>query len=305
MTGELHMSALPPAAWLDVSFTSQDGLRLYARHYPAIAASSGRRPVLCLPGLTRNSRDFHDVAQVLSTDPIASRDVYTLDSRGRGASDHDPDWKHYSVPVETTDALDFLTARDLHGAAVIGTSRGGILAMMMAAARPTGIGAAILNDVGPIIERNGLARIMAYVGRIPVPADWAEAARMALDMTREQFPHLTSADADALARQWFNDANGKPVPAYDAAIAKSLTLPDGPMPALWKQFGALSHVPVLVLRGGTSDLLTETSVAEMGRRHPNLTAHTVPDEGHAPLLRDAATQAVIQAFLQRTDAATG
>ena len=87
MTGELHMSALPPAAWLDVSFTSQDGLRLYARHYPAVAASSGRRPVLCLPGLTRNSRDFHDVAQVLSTDPIASRDVYTLDSRGRGASD--------------------------------------------------------------------------------------------------------------------------------------------------------------------------------------------------------------------------
>ena len=116
---------------------------------------------------------------------------------------------------------------------------------------------------------------------------------------------LTLADADVLARQWFNEVNGKPVPAYDAAIAKSLVLPKGPMPELWKQFGALNHVPVLVLRGGTSDLLSAEHVAEMGRRHPNLTAHTVPNEGHAPLLRDAATQAVIQSFLERTDRVTG
>ena len=291
------------AGWRDVSFSSRDGLRLYARHYPAAHAAPLRaqRPVLCLPGLTRNGRDFHDIAVALSTDASTPRDVYTLDSRGRGGSEHDPDWKHYSVPVETADALDFLTSQNVHGAAVIGTSRGGILAMMMATARPSSIGAAILNDVGPVIERNGLARIMAYVGRIPVPVDWAEAARMTLDMSREQFPMLTPSDADVLARQWFNDVGGKPVPAYDAAIAKSLVLPKGPLPDLWKQFGALSLVPVLVLRGGTSDLLTEASVADMRRRHPNLVAHTVPDEGHAPLLRDAPTQAVISAFLQRTD----
>ena len=287
--------------WTDIDFSAQDGLKLYARHYPAAAGSGNRRAVLCLPGLTRNSRDFHDIAAVLSSGPEA-RDVYTLDSRGRGRSANDPTWQNYSVPIETRDALDFLVSRDLRGVAVIGTSRGGVLAMMMAAARPSSIGAAILNDVGPVIERNGLARIMAYVGRIPVPSDWAEAAAMTHDMTREQFPRLTKADAEALARQWFNDVNGKPVPAYDAAIAKSLVLPSGPMPALWKQFGALDHVPVLVLRGGTSDLLTAASVAEMATRHPNLTHHTVPDEGHAPLLRDTPTQSVIQAFLKRTDA---
>ena len=292
-------------AWKDLSFTSTDGLKLYGRHYAAVGGAGGRRPVLCLPGLTRNSRDFHDVAIALSGASEVARDVYTLDSRGRGGSAYDTEWKHYSVPVETGDALDFLTSLDVHGAAVIGTSRGGILAMMMAAARPSAIGAAILNDVGPVIDRNGLARIMAYVGRVPVPADWAEAARMTLDMSREQFPLLTLADADVLARQWFNEVNGKPVPAYDAAIAKSLVLPKGPMPELWKQFGALNHVPVLVLRGGTSDLLSAEHVAEMGRRHPNLTAHTVPNEGHAPLLRDAATQAVIQSFLERTDRVTG
>ena len=289
------------AAWKDLSFSAMDGLKLYGRHYPATGGAANRRPVLCLPGLTRNSRDFHDIAVALSTAAGAARDVYTLDSRGRGASAYDSEWKNYAVPIETRDALDFATSLGLHGVAVIGTSRGGILAMMMAAARPSAIGAAILNDVGPVIERNGLARIMAYVGRIPVPADWAVAARMTLDMSREQFPKLTLADAEVLARQWFNDENGKPVPAYDAAIAKSLVLPSGPLPALWKQFGALAHVPVLVLRGGTSDLLTEESVRAMAAKHPNLTAHTVPDEGHAPLLRDAPTQGVIRTFLEGTD----
>ena len=290
------------AAWTDIAFTAQDGLKLYARHYPANGGAGPRRAVLCLPGLTRNSRDFHDIALALSSGANA-RDVYTLDSRGRGSSANDPPWQNYSVPIEARDALDFLTSRGAHGVAVIGTSRGGVLAMVMATQRPTSIGAAILNDVGPVIERNGLARIMAYVGRIPVPADWAEAARMTYDMTHEQFPRLTLDDAGILARQWFNDVGGKPAPAYDAAIAKSLVLPDGPMPALWKPFAALNHVPVLVLRGGTSDLLTEASVTEMAKRHPDLVHHTVPDEGHAPLLRDAPTIAVVSAFLQRTDAA--
>lgn len=287
----------------DLHFTSKDGLRLYARHYPAVGGAGSRRPVLYLPGLTRNTRDFHDVAMALSSTPGTARDVYALDSRGRGGSAHDPNWKNYSVPVETGDALDFLASIDVDHAAIIGTSRGGILAMMMAAARPSAVGAVVLNDVGPVINRNGLARIMAYVGRTPIPVDWAEAARMTLDMSREQFPRLTLEEAAVLARQWFNDANGKPTQAYDPAISKSLVLPDGPMPALWKQFGALANVPVLVLRGGTSDLLSEADVTEMQKRHPNLSAHTVADQGHAPLLRDAPTQAIVRTFLERSDKA--
>ena len=285
--------------WTDITFTSRDGLQLYGRHYPA--ASSRRRPVVCLPGLTRNSRDFHDLALLLADPRGHRRDVYTLDSRGRGQSEHDPDWRNYAVPVELNDALDFMTRMDVSGAAILGTSRGGILAMVMAGVRPAAMGAVILNDIGPVIERNGLARIMAYVGRMPVPANWSAAQRIVLDMSREHFPHLTDADADVLARQWFNDVGGKPAPGYDLALAKALVLPDGPLPEMWKQFGALARVPALVLRGANSDLLSEATVAAMGRRHPDLAAHVVPDEGHAPLLRDAPTQAVIQEFLVRTD----
>ena len=285
--------------WTDITFTSRDGLQLYGRHYPA--GGSRRRPVVCLPGLTRNSRDFHDLALLLADPRGHRRDVYTLDSRGRGQSEHDPDWRNYAVSVELNDALDFMTRMDVSGAAILGTSRGGILAMVMAGVRPAAMGAVILNDIGPVIERNGLARIMAYVGRMPVPANWSAAQRIVLDMSREHFPHLTDADADVLAKQWFNDVGGKPAPGYDLALAKALVLPDGPLPEMWKQFGALARVPALVLRGANSDLLSEATVAAMGRRHPDLAAHVVPDEGHAPLLRDAPTQAVIQEFLVRTD----
>ncbi len=156
--------------WSDIRFTARDGLRLYARHY-AVPGST-RRPVLCLAGLTRNGRDFHDLATALASADDAGRDVYTLDCRGRGNSEHDPDWKNYSLLVEVNDALDFMTMRGLHGAAVIGTSRGGLLAMTIAVLRPAAIGAAVLNDIGPVVEREGLARIVAYVGRMPLPADW-------------------------------------------------------------------------------------------------------------------------------------
>ena len=285
---------------IDVSFTARDGLRLYGRHYPA--PGSRRRPLLCLAGLTRNSRDFHDLAVVLSNPRLQPRAVYTLDSRGRGQSDHDPDWRKYSVPVEIADALDFLTRLDVHDVAVLGTSRGGLLAMGMAALRPASMGAVILNDIGPVIDRNGLSRIMAYVGRMPVPADWADAARMVADMSRESFTKLTPADYDALARQMFNDVGGRPAAGYDTAISRSLTLPDGPLPELWRQFGALARVPALVLRGANSDLLTASTVANMASRHPDLTAYTVPDQGHAPLLRDPAAQTAISEFLLRADA---
>ena len=293
------MTSSPDTAWNDVSFTTRDGLRLYGRHYAA--GGSRRRAVLCLPGLTRNSRDFHDLALLLSDPRGHRRDVYTLDSRGRGLSDSDPDWKNYTVQVEVTDALDFITRLDLTDAAVLGTSRGGLLAMGIAAARPAAMGAVILNDIGPVIDRNGLSRIMAYVSRVPLPGNWVEAGRLVGDMSREAFPKLTNLDCEALARQWFNDAGGRPAPAYDPAIARTFTLPEGPLPDLWRQFGALTRVPALVLRGANSDLISDATVAEMGRRHPDLTSHLVPSEGHAPLLRDSATQGVIQAFLMRTD----
>ena len=287
--------------WRDIHFTARDGLRLYARHYPA--PGSSRRPVLCLAGLSRNSRDFHRLAMALEAPGSGTgRDVYTLDSRGRGLSERDPDWKSYSVLVELGDALDFMTAKALHGAAVIGTSRGGLLAMMMAVLRPSAVGAAVLNDIGPVIEREGLARIVAYIGRIPVPSDWDEATRIVHEMHRRHFPAVPAEEWAEQARAWFNeDGNGLPAPGYDRNLARSFALSDEPIPELWPQFGALAQVPVLAIRGEHSDILSAKTLEEMRVRHPRLDVFTVRGQGHAPLLRDSPTQSAIQAFLARSD----
>jgi pimeloyl-ACP methyl ester carboxylesterase len=286
--------------WEDIFYTARDGLRLYARRYGT--AATGRRPLVCLAGLTRNHRDFHDLALALS-DPAnpAAREVYAVDARGRGRSQHDPDWRNYAVQVETMDVLDFLDIRGLAGSAVLGTSRGGILALLMAVLRPTAIGVAVFNDIGPVIEREGLLRIVAYVGRVPLPATWPEAAALVRDLNRRQFPAVLDHHWEAVARQWFDDENGRPAHGYDQALAKAATVMDAPPPVLWPQFDALLKTPTLVLRGEHSDILSAATVDEMRRRHPNLEAITVRGQGHAPLLRDNATQSAIAEFLTRHD----
>lgn len=291
----------PAAGFHSITFTTRDGLRLYARHYPA-ARPDGRRPVLCLAGLTRNSRDFHRLALSLSTHPNSPRDVYTLDTRGRGLSEHDKNWKNYTVPNEMQDVLDFMMRTELSGCGIVGTSRGGLITMVLAAAQPNRIGAVVLNDIGPVIEMQGLLRIAGYVGRTPVPQSWSDAARVVRHLTERDFPNLAAEDAEAFARQLFNESNGRPTAGYDTKIARSFSLLDGPIPALWPQFIALKRAPVLVLRGANSDLLSEATVAEMKTRHPDCTSLTVPNEGHAPLLWDAQTQTAIADFFARADA---
>lgn len=286
--------------WNDIHFSARDGMRLYARHYPAPGATC--RPVLCLPGLTRNSRDFHDLAIALSGAGAASREVYALDCRGRGRSEHDRDWNNYSLLVELNDVLDFMTLKSLHDAAIVGTSRGGLLTMMVAVLRPSAMGAVVLNDIGPVLERDGLARIFAYVGRMPLPKDWTEATELVREMNQRQFPAVTGEQWADYARAWFNEENGMPAPGYDPNISRAVSFTDGPMPELWPQFGALARVPVLAIRGKNSDLLSEKTLAEMRARHPRLTAVTVPGQGHAPLLKDAPTIGAIAEFLARTDA---
>jgi pimeloyl-ACP methyl ester carboxylesterase len=292
--------------WHDIYFSARDGLRLYARHYPAHAEARGastRRPVLCLAGLSRNSRDFHRLATALASAGAERREVYALDSRGRGLSERDGDWRSYSLLVEANDALDFITMRDLHGAAVIGTSRGGLLAMLMAVLRPSAIAATVLNDIGPVIEREGLARITAYIGRMPVPVDWQEATRVVSDMHKRHFPAVPPADWEEQARAWFNDDNGLPALGYDPNIAKSFSSMDGPIPELWPQFGALAAVPLLAIRGEHSDVLSPRTLEAMRTRHPLLDTFVVRGQGHAPLLGDSPTISAIQAFLRRCDSA--
>lgn len=280
--------------------TTRDGLRLYARHYPA-RSPCGRRPLLCLAGLTRNSRDFHDLAAALATHAESPRDVYTLDTRGRGHSEHDKDWRNYSVPVELNDAIDMMTACELADVALIGTSRGGLIAMVMAAVQPTAIGVMILNDIGPVVERDGLLRIASYVGKTPAPNSWVHAGKLAAEINRRQFPRIGDDHWAMIARQWFNDRNGRPVPSYDSKLSRALSVMDGPMPELWAQFKATTRVPLLVIRGANSDILSQQTLEQMSARHPNMYSLVVAEEGHAPLLHDQETQNAIAQFLAQTD----
>lgn len=286
----------------EINFTSRDGLKLYARHYPAVRAIPGRRPVVCLPGLTRNGRDFHAFALALASHTGSPRDVYTVDYRGRGHSQWDTDWKNYAVPIEMLDVIDFMTSAGLTDTAIVGTSRGGLIAMILAAAQPSLMGCVVLNDIGPVIERKGLTRISAYVGRMPLPRNWKEATQLVAEMSRKAFPNVPDSDWEAVARQWFNERNGRPSPGYDPKLSNAMSVLDKPAPALWPQFEALKRVPLLVLRGEKSDIISEETVNEMRRRHPNCTAYTVKGEGHAPLLRDAASIAAVRDFIDTASA---
>lgn len=281
--------------------TVRDGLKLHVSHYAAAPDADGRRrPVLCLPGLTRNGRDFHDIAMALSRGDHA-RDVFTLDARGRGLSDHDRDWRNYSVPTEALDVIDVMTALELHDAAILGTSRGGLIAMVLAAMQPTLIGAVVLNDVGPVIERAGLARIAGYVGQMPVPLSWADAERTVADVGRRAFPAIPDSQWPKVARAWFNEKDGRPTRGYDPQLARTLKATDGPPPQLWAQFGALKHAGLLVIRGEMSDILSAATVAQMRVRHPNCATLDVKGEGHAPLLMDQPSIAAVSRFLADMD----
>jgi len=285
------------------AFTAQDGLTLRGRYYPA-AVKTTRRPVVCLAGLTRNGRDFNRLCLALSSGARA-RDVYTLDMRGRGASDWDKTWRNYAVLVELADVIDFMTVHGLFDAAIIGTSRGGLIAMGMMAVQPTRVGALVLNDIGPVIDSAGLARISAYVGATPQPHDWPAAADLMKRANQKEFPRLKDDDWMTLAHQWFNeDDQGRPAPGYDPAIARTFAQAKGGIPPLWPQFQATTRVPCLTIRGANSDLLSHDTVAQMARQHPRFSEMTVADQGHAPLLRDQPTIDAIATFLADTDPRT-
>jgi pimeloyl-ACP methyl ester carboxylesterase len=287
--------------WEDLFFRSHDDLILYARCYGGEDLPG--RTTLCLAGITRNSKDFHDLALALSRHPTQPRRVYCLDYRGRGRSQYDANWRNYSPFIELLDVIALLTAQELSGLALIGTSRGGLIAMLLGVVRPSSIGCAVLNDIGPVIETAGLARILGYAGKIPLPRDWAEATRVIREINKAQFPMLDEASWRALAHQWFSEENGLPAASYDPNVGKALSEVDisKPMPEMWAHFEALAVKPVLVLRGENSDILSQRTLQEMHARDPDLQSFTLPNEGHAPLLRDPYSQRLIADFLIEQD----
>jgi pimeloyl-ACP methyl ester carboxylesterase len=295
------MSELESKPWRDIFYGSFDDLRLHARHYPA--PDETFRSVVCLPGLTRNARDFHTLATYLSTHPEKPRNVYCLDYRGRGLSQHDRNWRDYTPFIELFDTLDFLTTQGLHRVGIVGTSRGGIIAMMMAALRPTAMGAVVLNDIGPVIETRGLARIVSYVGRTPVPKTWADAIMIMREINGRGFPHFTDAQWDQMARGIFEERKGRLILSYDRKLSRALGSIDlsRPVPDMWPQFVALGRVPAFVLRGEYSDVLSPETLESMVERHPNLRTLAVAGQGHAPVLQEQELVEAIGSFFAVND----
>ena len=275
-------------------YSAQDGLRLHLRDH---GGPEGRTPVVCLPGLARTAEDFDALASHLKSE----RRVVALDYRGRGLSDWDKDWKNYDLAVENGDILTVLAAAGISEAVLIGTSRGGLHSMIFAATRPTLLKGVVLNDIGPVLEAKGLARIRGYVGKLPAPRSWSDAVNLAKSIMGAQFTGLSEAEWETYARLTFIEKDGRFSARYDPNLMRPLAALDleAPLPELWPQFEGLAHVPVLAIRGENTDLLSEATLAGMAARHPRFESHTVPGQGHAPLLLDEPTISVIVQFVAK------
>ena len=280
--------------------SAPDGLRLHVRSY----GERGRGlPIVCLPGLTRNGSDFHEIATALAGDGAEPRLVITVDSRGRGRSDYDPKPENYSFPVELNDLLAVMTALEIGPAIFLGTSRGGILTMLLGAARPGAIAGVILNDIGPVIDTKGLRRNKGYAGKLPTPRSVTEGAEILRRLGDAQFPNLPPERWLRQARQTWRQENGKLTLAYDRKLSKTLENVDleRPLPPLWAQFDSLARVPLMIVHGGNSDLLSAATVDAMRDRRLDIDVLEVPDQGHAPLLAEPEVIARIAAFVTLCD----
>lgn len=278
----------------DIHFTSADGLALYGRDYPAPGDTT---PLLCLAGLTRNVRDFEPLAHWLG----GKRRLITMDYRGRGRSAYAPDPSTYRPDVELADALKLLDELEVDQVNVIGTSRGGIIAMILAAQYPQRLRGVLLNDVGPVIEKASLLRIRSYLGKAVSFATWDEAAA-SLKRNHPGFETLSAAEWLAYARRVFIEKDGRITNDYDLRLAEAFPtdeqIEQAKSPDLWPLFDTLLTRPVAVLRAEHSDLLSEATVAQMKKRHPLLAAHTIKDRGHVPFLDEPDAQAAIKSWLQ-------
>ncbi|ENN86262.1 putative hydroxybutyrate-dimer hydrolase protein [Rhizobium freirei PRF 81] len=288
------------SGFLARTISTQDGLKLYARDYMGDAsAMRARPPVICLPGLTRNSRDFHQLALLLARHPTDPYRVITLDARGRGQSERDADKSHYNLAVETQDVLTLCATLDIPQAIFIGTSRGGLVMHLLAASRPDILKAAILNDIGPAIEKAGLADIRDYLNRDRKPIDRDDAVAILRENHGGTFTALGDDDWQDMAEAIYAFVDGKPVADYDPAIAEQLQSLDleAPLADLWPQFEGFNGIPLMVIRGENSGLLSTVVTEEMARRHHGTVVKTVAGQGHAPILHLGDTPEVIRSFL--------
>ena len=285
--------------------SAPDGLKLHMRDYGSPLDPG--LPVVCLPGLSRNAADFAPLAEALANGAVGQRRrVVALDYRGRGLSDFDPDWRHYDLNIETADIEAMLTAAEVHAAIFVGTSRGGFHVMSLAVRRPGLLLGAVLNDIGPVIEPQGFTRIRHYLRHMTAPGSLADAIDCVKRIMSAQFPALTEADFEAHARASFEKADGSFGLTFDPKLVKPLDRLrlDEPLPPVWPLFDALADVPLLVIRGANSDVLSPATFIEMARRHKRCATYIAEGQGHAPLLYDQASIGRIAEFVAKADSET-
>ena len=281
------------AGYEDLYWWSTDGIRLHARDW---AGDPARPPLICLPGLTRNARDYDALAARLAP---AWR-VIAVDFRGRGESGYAKDPLSY-VPLSYVQDLEaLLAAQGIERFVAVGTSLGGIVATLVAGLTPGRIVGALLNDVGPEIEAAGLARIRGYVGRGSTEPTWLHAARALREAHGEAHPHWAIEDWLAMAKRVYRlNSAGRIVLDYDLKIAEPFRVPAAaePAPDLWPAYRALDAAPVLVVRGARSDVLSAEVAARMARELPRVELVTVAGMGHAPTLDEPEVVAALDRML--------
>lgn len=279
-------------------WTSEDGLKLYGRDYQP-KGEARPLPVIAIHGLTRNSADFDNIASLLCEEGYR---VLAVDVRGRGKSERAGDPMTYVPSVYAGDIAALLDQKSIARAIFLGTSMGGLITMCLAGVRPQAIAAAILNDVGPEVAPEGLARIAAYTGKPVKITNWLEAADYTRIINEVAFPHYDDSDWETFARRIFvENAEGIPVLAYDPDISAPIRAAGASalVPDLWPLFRTLAERPTLIVRGGTSDLLSPSIAARMLDEGEHAALIEVPDIGHAPMLDEPEASEAILKFLSQ------
>ena len=280
-------------SYAEIDWQSHDGLPLYARVYEGPAKPAPT--VLCLHGLTRNSRDFEDLAPHLQR----RYRVIVPDLRGRGFSARDPNPQNYQPAVYVRDILALLGAVDAPRVRLIGTSLGGMLAMMLGFSHPGRVAGIVLNDVGPEIDPVGIERIKQYAGRLPPARSWNEAIAQTRAVHGDAWPGLAPDRWAALARRGYReDAAGMVEIDADPNIGEALRAAPAATLDLWPLWSALRHVPTLAIRGARSDILSAATFARMKRENPDLQQLEVANRGHVPLLDEPECIAALDDFLR-------
>jgi pimeloyl-ACP methyl ester carboxylesterase len=273
-------------------FDSLDGLRLFSRVYPGPAADAPA--VVCLHGLMRNGRDFEELAVHLA----AHCRVIVPDVRGRGLSARDPNFNNYQIPIYLGDLLLLLGGLGAPRVTVIGTSMGGLMAMVLAVTHPGLVAGIVLNDVGPEVDRAGLERIRGYAGKAAPVRSWPETVALVRSVYGAAWPGLSDERWEKIARLSYRaDTQGVPQADADPLIGELLRNSDAAAPDLWPLWGTLAKLPMLAIRGAHSDILSAATLARMQREKPDLRVLTVANRGHAPLLDEPGCVAAIDEFL--------